>query len=84
MNGLKDRLVAQAIEEGFDLARVCRPWDVPLVPERLDAFLKAGRHGQMKWLAERTHWRSAPQDLWPAANSVIMLGESFNTFISPN
>jgi epoxyqueuosine reductase len=77
MGPLKDRLIARALEEGFDLARVCRPWDVPQVPERLAEFLEQGYHGQMNWLAERTHWRGAPHVLWPEARSVIMLGESY-------
>ncbi len=62
---------------GFDACRVCRPWDVPLVPERLEAFVAKQRHGQMSWMAERMHWRGNPADLWPAAKSVIMLGESY-------
>ncbi|MFK7940167.1 MAG: tRNA epoxyqueuosine(34) reductase QueG [Roseovarius sp.] len=77
MDRLNDRIAAQAEAEGFDLARVCRPWDVPQVPDRLAAFLEQGYHGQMGWLAERTHWRGAPHVLWPEARSVIMLGESY-------
>ncbi len=77
MDALKDRLVAQAAEEGFDLARICRPWDVPQVPDRLATFLREGRHGQMGWMAERSHWRGDPAALWPEARSVIMLGESY-------
>ncbi len=77
MDSLKDRMVAQAIAEGFDLARVCRPWDVGHVPARLADFLAKGYHGQMGWLAERSHWRGAPQVLWPEARSVIVLGESY-------
>ncbi len=77
MDDLKARLVAQAGAEGFALARVCRPWDVPRVPARLREFLAEGRHGQMGWLADRAHWREAPQVLWPEARSVIMLGESY-------
>ncbi|KUJ78120.1 epoxyqueuosine reductase [Ruegeria marisrubri] len=75
--GLKERLVAQALAEGFVACRICRPWDVPQVPERLEAFLAAGYHGQMGWMAERTHWRSDPAALWPEARSVIMLAESY-------
>ncbi len=74
---LKQRLVEQALSEGFVACRVCRPWDVPLVPERLDAFLQAGYHGQMGWMAERAHWRGDPSVLWPDARSVIMLAESY-------
>ena len=77
MDALKRRLVAQAVAEGFGLARICRPWDVPQVPARLTEFLDKGRHGQMGWLAERSHWRSDPAALWPEAHSVIMLGESY-------
>jgi epoxyqueuosine reductase len=74
---LKKRLVAQARAEGFDACRLCRPWDVPEVPGRLAAFLENGYHGQMGWLAERSHWRGAPHLLWPEARTVIMLGESY-------
>ncbi|WP_170430795.1 tRNA epoxyqueuosine(34) reductase QueG [Ruegeria arenilitoris] len=76
-SGLKDKLVAQALREGFVSCRVCRPWDVPEVPARLGAFLQAGYHGQMGWMAERTHWRGDPAALWPEARSVIMLAESY-------
>lgn len=83
MEALKERLVAQAMAEGFDACRICRPWDVPEVPDRLDAFLEAGYHGQMSWLAERSHWRGNPAALWPEAKSVIMLGESYTPARDP-
>ncbi|MBK0329490.1 tRNA epoxyqueuosine(34) reductase QueG [Rhodobacteraceae bacterium F11138] len=74
---LKRRLVTQAQAEGFVACRICRPSDVPQVPERLAAFLAAGYHGQMGWMAERSHWRGDPAALWPDARSVIMLAESY-------
>ncbi len=74
---LKARLTQRAFDEGFDLTRICRPWDVPKVPDRLQEFLDNDYHGQMSWLAERSHWRSDPAALWPEARSVIMLGESY-------
>ncbi|MBT9383914.1 tRNA epoxyqueuosine(34) reductase QueG [Pseudooceanicola sp. CBS1P-1] len=74
---LRDRLVAQAVAEGFSAARVCRPCDVPEVMGRLQAFLEAGYHGQMGWLADRVHWRGDPAALWPEAKSVIMLAENY-------
>ena len=77
MDGLKDRLVARALEEGFVACRVCRPSDVPQVPARLAAFVEAGYHGQMSWMAERMAWRGDPAALWPEARSVIMLAESY-------
>ena len=75
--GLKEAVVARALEEGFVAARVCRPDAVPEVAERLAAFVEAGFHGQMGWMAERMHWRSAPDALWPEARSVLMLAESY-------
>ena len=74
---LKARLIERALEEGFVMARVCRPDAVPEVPERLAAFVEAGYHGQMGWMADRMHWRGNPAALWPEAKSVLMLAESY-------
>ncbi len=77
MDGLKERLVGQALAEGFVACRICRPWDVPEVPDRLAEFVEAGYHGQMGWMADRMAWRGNPAALWPEAKSVIMLAESY-------
>jgi epoxyqueuosine reductase len=50
---------------------------VPEVAGRLRAFVAAGHHGQMGWMAERAHWRGDPSALWPEARSVVMLAESY-------
>jgi epoxyqueuosine reductase len=49
----------------------------PEARTRLQAFLDAGQHGDMGWLAERADQRSHPQALWPDARSVIVLGMSY-------
>lgn len=77
MDALKDRMVSEARAVGFSACRVCRPEAVPEVAGRLAAFLDAGYHGQMGWLAERSHWRGDPAKLWPEARSVIMLAENY-------
>ena len=74
---LKQRIVAKALEEGFIAARICRPDAVPHVRERLATFLDQGYHGQMSWMADRTHWRADPSALWPEARSILMLAESY-------
>ena len=74
---LKAKVIAQALAEGFVAAKVCRPWDVPDVPDRLAAFVEAGYHGDMGWMTERMAWRGNPAALWPEARSVIMLAESY-------
>ena len=75
---LRDQLQKQALTEGFSALRICRPTDIPEVPARLGAFLDAGRHGQMNWLADRAHWRGDPSALWPEARSAIVLAEVYS------
>ncbi len=75
--GLKRRLVAKAVEEGFAAARICRPDAIPEAAGRLAAFVDQGRHGQMGWMAERMGWRGDPAALWPEARSVVMLAEVY-------
>ena len=75
---LKSRLVEQAEEAGFAMARVCRPDAAPEVPARLAAYLAKGRHGQMAWLERRSEWRGNPAALWPEARSVVMLAEMYS------
>ncbi len=77
MRSLKEQLVTFAQETGFAAVGVCRPDAVPELPERLHAFVSAGMHGQMGWMAERMGWRSDPTALWPAARSVVMLAEPY-------
>ncbi|TNF58478.1 MAG: tRNA epoxyqueuosine(34) reductase QueG [Rhodobacteraceae bacterium] len=77
MGGLKERLIARALEEGFVAARVCRPDAVPQVAPRLRAWLEAGYHGDMGWMERRVEWRGDPAALWPEARSVLMLAESY-------
>ncbi|WP_376876267.1 tRNA epoxyqueuosine(34) reductase QueG [Albirhodobacter sp. R86504] len=77
MHDLKARLEEKALEEGFSKMRVCRPDAVPEIAARLREFVDAGMHGQMGWMAERMHWRGAPDALWPDAKSVIMLAETY-------
>ncbi|PZX11842.1 epoxyqueuosine reductase [Palleronia aestuarii] len=74
---LKAALAREAQAAGFAKMGVCRPDAIPQAAGRLDAFLAAGRHGQMGWMAERAAWRRDPAALWPAARSVVMLAESY-------
>ncbi len=77
MRSLKHRLEDFALEAGFAAMGVCRPNAVPELPARLQAFVDAGMHGQMGWMAERMGWRTDPAALWPAARSVIMVAEVY-------
>ena len=74
---MKEALRERALAEGFSGMGICAPDAVPEAPERLRAFLDAGRHGQMAWMAERVVWRGSAAALWPQARSVIMLAEVY-------
>ena len=74
---LKTELLAQARLEGFAAMGVTRPDAIPEAAARLRAFLEAGHHGQMGWLAERETWRGNPAALWAEARSVVMLAELY-------
>ena len=83
MNGLKDALWQEARDAGFAKMGICRPDAVPETAERLAAFVEAGHHGQMAWMAERMHWRGDASALWPEAQSVVMLAEPYAPDVDP-
>jgi epoxyqueuosine reductase len=80
---IKDQLMARALEEGFSKLGICAPDATPETAGRLQAFLTAGNHGQMGWMAERTAWRGSAAALWPEARSVIMLAEVYTPESDP-
>ncbi len=77
MSALKQTLTAEAKAIGFAKIGICRPTDISEAGARLRAFVAAGHHGQMGWLADRIAWRSDPSALWPEAKSVIMLADLY-------
>lgn len=71
-------LVAEALEAGFDEARVVAASSVgPRLGERLDAALRDGHHGEMHWLADTADRRRHPSLLWPDVASVLMLAMNY-------
>ena len=46
-------------------------------------MLADGCHGDMIWMPERSRERASPKGLWPAVNSVIMLGTSYAPPLDP-
>jgi epoxyqueuosine reductase len=67
----------KALALGFDAVGFGRADLGPEARARLAAFLAAGQHGDMGWLATRAEQRSHPRALWPEAVSVIALGLSY-------
>ena len=67
----------RALALGFDAVGFAPASLGPEARQRLGAFIAAGQHGDMGWLAERAEQRSHPQALWAEARSVIALGVSY-------
>ena len=49
----------------------------PEARDRLGAFIAAGHHGDMGWLADRAEQRAHPKALWSDARSVVALAYSY-------
>ncbi len=74
---IREALLDQARTLGFDALGLAKPDAVPDLPERLQAFLDAGHHGCMDWLARRFDHRADPRNLWPQVRTILMLGLSY-------
>jgi epoxyqueuosine reductase len=76
----RDRLMTirhRALALGFDAVGFAPATLGDEVRQRLRAFLAAGQHGEMGWMAERERERGEPCALWPEAQSVIVAGMSY-------
>lgn len=82
-HGAKGFLRERALAEGFDSVRIARAEAPPGAPEALAAFLEAGRHGTMDWLARHADRRADPRTLWPEAKSVAVLGLNYGPQTDP-
>ena len=75
---LKQLVLAEARAAGFDAARVTTPAAAgPAMSERLDEFLREGRHGDMAWMQTTAERRGNPTAMWAEARSIVMLGMSY-------
>jgi epoxyqueuosine reductase len=83
MSALARAIRERAEEEGFTALRITRPADDPLAAERLNVFLREGRHGSMAWLEETAARRASPLKLWPDARTAIVLALSYAQDIDP-
>ena len=80
---LKDMVLREARELGFDAVRVTSPDATAAAGGRFAAFLDAGRHGDMGWLATNADRRRSPTRLWPEVRSIVMLGMSYAPETNP-
>ena len=59
------------------------PDAIPGAGARLDAWLAAGHHGTMDWMAETAARRGSPRSLWAEVRSVVMLGLNYGPEADP-
>ena len=67
----------EARKLGLDAIGIARLGSSGGLAERLDYFLKHGRHGDMDWMEENADRRGDPNRLWPEAKTAIMVGQSY-------
>ena len=80
---LKLAIAARAAAAGFDACGIAAPDSLGEAPARLRAFLDAGRHGEMGWMAARAEARGDPKALWPDVRSILMLGFNYGPARDP-
>src|SRR6185437_6094770 len=79
IQGIRDH----ALRVGFDAIGFCDAELSEGARSRLVAFIEAGYHGSMGWLADRTSPRSQPKCLWPEVQSVIVVGLNYAPDLDP-
>ena len=80
---LKQALAAEARALGFDAIGITDPNAIAQAAPRLQAFLDAGGHGEMDWMARDPQRRSDPRRLWPEVRSILMLGINYGPDENP-
>lgn len=68
---------ARARAEGFDAVGFAPARLPPEITANLQAFIAAGHHGTMEWLAETALRRGSPEAMWPEARSAIVLALNY-------
>jgi epoxyqueuosine reductase len=80
---LKAALTREALALGFDCIGVAAPDAIGDAGKHFHAFIDAGGHGDMDWLAARPERRADPRVLWPEVRSIIMLGVNYGPDENP-
>ncbi len=73
----RDAIRTLAEAEGFEVVRFVRAETPGPASHRLGQFLAEGRHGTMAWMERNAERRGDPQQLWPEAKSIVVLGANY-------
>ncbi|MEO0982591.1 MAG: tRNA epoxyqueuosine(34) reductase QueG [Pseudomonadota bacterium] len=77
MTRLEDQLKADALALGFDACRIASAEDPWPAGARLEAFVEAGRHGDMDWMETTLERRGHPRAMWPDARSAVVVAMNY-------
>jgi epoxyqueuosine reductase len=80
---LNAALTREALALGFDCIGITDPAAIGEAGKHFHAFIEAGGHGDMDWLAARPERRADPRTLWPGVGSIIMLGVNYGPDENP-
>jgi epoxyqueuosine reductase len=80
---LHTRLTREALSLGFDCIGVTDPDAIGDAGKYFHAFIEAGAHGDMDWLAARPERRADPRMLWSGVRSIVMLGVNYGPDENP-
>jgi epoxyqueuosine reductase len=79
----KAALTREAHALGFDCVGVANPGAIGEAGKHFHAFIEAGGHGDMDWLAADPKRRADPRVLWPEVRSIVMLGVNYGPDENP-
>ena len=79
----KAEIAARLRAEGFDAVGVTTPVAIAEAGSGLKAFLDAGRHGEMAWMAANAERRADPSALWPETRSIIVAAMNYGPDADP-
>ncbi|MFZ5609996.1 MAG: tRNA epoxyqueuosine(34) reductase QueG [Pseudomonadota bacterium] len=68
---------------GFDAVGIADPDSVAAAGKRLGAWLAAGHHGTMGWMADKAARRADPLALWPEARAIIVCAMNYGPDENP-
>ncbi len=77
------KIKALALENGFDIARICdarTDWDAS---RYLEEFVENNYHGTMDWFETTLERRKHPLNMWDGAVSAVMLGVNYAPDFDP-
>jgi hypothetical protein len=79
-SSIREKIRAKGLSLGLSVVQFAKPVDTS---PQLKAWLEAGYHGQMDWLAKEPGKRGNPKALWPGVNTVIAVGLNYGPSEDP-